>query len=85
MLKTATWKSPHWHHFYLKLFHGNKTTPSSPSYFCICIFKGIQCTAKFPSILECWKDLDELFGYKIFPLSSLCNLEKKLKVLHSRH
>ena len=36
-------------HFNLKFFHGNKANPSSPSYFSICIFQGIPCTAKFPS------------------------------------
>ena len=48
-------------HFNLKFFYRNKTTPSSPSYFCICVFEGIPCTAKPPS---CWKDLDELFDCK---------------------
>ena len=62
--------------FDLKFFHKKRTTQSFPSYFCICIFEGVPCTAKLPSFLVCWKDLDELFDYKIFALSSHYNWKK---------
>ena len=60
-------------HFNLKFFYENKTTPSSPSYFCICIFEGISSIDKLLSFLVCWKNLDELLDYKIFLLTSLYN------------
>ena len=62
-------------YFNLEFSHGNKTTPSLSSNFCICIFKKIPCTTK---------DLDELFDYKIFPLLSFYNW-KKLELLNSKH
>ena len=72
-------------HSDLKYFHGNKKDPSSPSYFCTCVFEVIPCTAKLPSSIVCWKDLDELFDYTIFPLSTLYNWKKKMKTLDSKH